>query len=294
MGVTVVLIVDRDEQTRLRTARFIRERLEDVSVLTANSLATARDAVENQTVDVVVTGYTLGDGNGLELADYVRKTSPGTGCILYTDSESVDTDSFEDVVVEFVGKESPDAAETLAALIEQAGVELTQASYPVPEAERERLEAADQFLTIRAEIVPVGERLAGLAVDHFDASAAAVTVISRDRQEIVAGEGELTVPTVREQSLATHTIVSETGVMAVGDTQADPRFADTEKIHDAGIRSYLGATIETRDGHAVGTLSVYDDEVREFSEADRNYIRELAGVIPETLALRERGDRYAH
>jgi CheY-like chemotaxis protein len=292
MGETVVLVVDRDEQTRLRTAKFIRERLENVSVLTANSLATARDALENQSVDVVVTGYTLGDGNGLELADYVRETSPGTGCILYTHSESVDTDSFEDVVVEFVGKESPDAVETLAALIEQTGPEQTQAAYPVPKAEGDRLDAADQLLAIRTEIGPVGERLATLAVEHFDASAAAMTLICRDRQVLVASVGELTLPTVREQSLATHTIVSEDGVMAVGDTHTDPRFVDTEEIHEAGIRSYLGATVETREGYAVGTLSVYDDEVREFSEADRNYIRELAAVIPEVLALRERGDGY--
>ena len=292
MGETVVLIVDRDEQTRLRTARFIRERLDEVSVLTADSLATARDAVENQPLDVVVTGYTLGDGNGLELADYVREASPGTGCILYTESETVDTDSFEDVVVEFVGKESPDAAQTLAALIEQAGPELTQASYPVPEAERERLEAADRLLAVSSEIESIGERLARLAVDHFDAKTAAITVICRDRQENVAGVGELTVPTVREQSLATHTIVADDGVMAVGDTQADPRFADTETIHDAGIRSYLGATVVTSDGYAVGTLSIYDDEVREFSEADRNYIRELAALLPAILALRDRGDGH--
>jgi len=291
MGETEVLVVDRDEQTRLRTAKFIRERLA-VSVLTADSLATAKDALENQSVDVVVTGYTFADGNGLELAGYVRETAPGTGCILYTHSESVDTDSFEDVVVEFVGKESPDAVETLAALIEQAGPEQTQATYPVPQAERERLEAADQLLAIRAEIGPIGERLARLAADHFDAKGAALTIICRDRLEVVAGVGELTFPTVREQSLATHTIVSENGVMAVGDTRADPRFGDTEEIHAAGIRSYLGATVEAREGYAVGTLSVYDDELREFSEADRNYIGELAAVIPEILALRDRGDSY--
>lgn len=291
MGETVVLVVDRDEQTRLRTAKFVRERL-DVSVLTADSLATAKDALENQSVDVVVTGYRFTDGNGLELADYVRETAPGTGCILYTHSESVDTDSFEDVVVEFVSKESPDAVETLTALIEQAGPEQTQATYPVPNAEQKRLEAADNFLAIRAEISPMGERLARLAADHFDAMGAALTVICRDRLEIVASVGNITFPTVREQSLATHTIVTENGVMAVGDTHGDPRFGDTEEIHAAGIRSYLGATVEAGEGYAVGTLSVYDDEVREFSETDRNYIGELAAVIPEVLALRERGDGY--
>jgi GAF domain-containing protein len=119
-----------------------------------------------------------------------------------------------------------------------------------------------------------------------------MTVIFRDRQEIVAGMGALTPPDVRELSLATHAIVSENGVMAVGDTRADPRFADIEAIHDAGIRSYLGATVETLDGYAVGTLSVYDNDVREFSESDQAYIRELAALVPEILALKEGGDGY--
>lgn len=290
MAETVVLVVDQDEQTRLRTAEFIRGSLGDVSVLTANSQATARDVLGNQSVDVVVTGYTLEDGNGLELVDHVRKTSPGTGCILYTRSETVDTGSFEDVVVEFVGKETPDAEETLAALIEQAGPEQTQAPYPVPDTEQDRLTAVDRIHTFQDLISGPLEHIAAIALDHFDAEATAVTLLFRDSQESLADTGDIAVPPVREDSLATHTIVSEGGVMAVSDTRTDPRFSETEEIHDAGIVSYLGAAIETADGHAVGVVSVYDGTDRQFTDADRDFIDRLATLASDTVALATSGE----
>ena len=290
MEETVVLVVDQDEQTRLQTAEFVRGELAEVSVLTANSVATAVDVLANQSVNVVVTGYNFADGNGLELADHVRESSPGTGCILYTHSESVETDSFEDVVVEFVGKETPDAEQTLAALIEQAGPEQTQAAHPVPEGERDRLTAADRILGFKEPLAPALDKLTVLSLDHFDASSAAVTLILRDRQEPLAEAGTLRFPTVREDSLATHTIVSDGDVMAVENTQSDPRFSENEAIQSMDFDSYLGATIETADGYAVGVISVYRDREWQFTERDRSYIRRLATLAGEILTLAEGGD----
>jgi len=291
MEESVVLVVDGDEGTRLQTAELVRGEFEGVSVLTANSVASARDALENQSVDVIVTGYVFPDGNGLELADHVRERYTGTGCILYTNSETVDTDSFEDVVVEFVGKETPDAERTLLALIEQAGPDQTQAAHPVPATEGARHDAAERIRDLEQRLSPAFDELTTLAVDHFGARSAAVTLILRDRQVPVSDSGTVTVPTVREHSLATHTIVSDGGVMAVPDTRADPRFSGTEEIQSAAIRSYLGAAIETAGGHAVGVISVYDDEKREFTAIDRREIRRFSALAGEIIRLAEGGER---
>lgn len=290
MEETVVLVVDQDEKSRLQTAEFVRGEFDGISVLTANSVATAMDVLANQSVDVVVTGYNFTEGNGLELADHVREASPSTGCILYTHSESVETASFEDVVVEFVGKETPDAEQTLAALIEQAGPEQTQAAHPVPDSEQERLQATERILGLRGELAPALEELTAVAVDHFDVSSATITLVLRDRQEPLADTGAIDLPTVREDSLVTHTIVTEGGVMAVADTQSDPRFSENEEIQATDITSYLGATIETADGYAVGALSVYNDGERRYTETDRSYIRRLATLAGEIITLAEGGD----
>lgn len=286
MAETVVLVVDADEETRLETANFVREGIDAVSVLTANSIATGLDTLKNQSIDVVVTGFNLPDGNGLELADQVREVSPGTGCILYTRTADIATESFEDVVVEFVEKEAPDVAETLVALIEQAGPEQTQAAHPVPDTERERLQAAEAMEgTFDPDITKPLERIAQLALDHYAATGSAITLILREEQKPVATVGPAMAPQFREDSITTHTLVHEDECMAVEDTRTDPRFSEIEAIQGADIVSYLGAPISDNKSHAIAVLSVYDQEPRTFSAADRKFMEELATLASDILAL---------
>lgn len=285
---TVVLVVDTDESKRLETANLIRDRERLKSVLTANSVATALDTIDNQTVNVLISGFNFPDGNGLELADVVREEHPSMGFILYTNTDSIETDSFEDVVVEFVDKSDPNATEDLLALIEQAGPEQTQAPYPVPDGEPSRLEAAQQSLDESRSVQQALEETAALAKDHFETAGSAVTILLRDRQEIVASTGNLSVPTSREQTFATHTLVDDDGVMDVEDTHDDPRFVELSMNNSTEIRSYLGAVIDGKDGHAVGTVAVFEDAPRQFTAADRRYISRLATLAGEIIAL---GDR---
>jgi GAF domain-containing protein len=180
--------------------------------------------------------------------------------------------------------------ENLIALIRQAGAELTQSAYPVSDEEAQRIGAATDILDRQNQLTEPLDRIATLARTHFDAEASAVTIILRDRQERLGTAGPHLAPDEREESLATHTLVQDDGVMMVTDTQADPRFADVETIQSAGIASYLGAVVDSPAGVVVGVLSVYDDEPREFSPADRAYIELLAELSGDLLALETGGE----
>lgn len=288
METLVVLVVDRDEETRDETATLVASEFSDVSVLTAGTVDAAIAIVDDEDVDVLVTGYNFETADGLELVRHARETSPDTGCILYTVSEVVDTVSFEDVVVEFVGKDQPDAEQTLLALIDKAGPELTQASYPVPETEAKRAEETESLLSTGHAVSDSLERVARLANQYFDSTGAAVTVLRRDEQELLAHAGDVRVPTRREESLATHTLVSDGG-LAVADTRSDPRFEDVDTIQEAVIVSYLGAVIESPDGHPIGVLNVYDDHPRQFSATDTEYLTTLADVASDLISLQAEG-----
>jgi CheY-like chemotaxis protein len=278
-----LLVVDGDERVRSETAAFLSERT-DAEVLTAGTLESATSTVEAEELAAVITGYNLPDGNGLELAERARADSPGTGCILYTSAESVETASFEETVVDFVPKGARDAEETLLALVEQTGVESTQAPYPVPESEGERVEAADR-LGSRPELSgPLG-RLARLAADRYDATGAAVSLLRRDRQELLARTGSISPAEARENTLSTFALTAEDGVMAVGDTLTDPRFVDIDAVHEAGIGAYLGATVYDPEGQAVAVLSVYDETPREFTASEEEYARLLADLGGDLIAL---------
>lgn len=287
----VVLIVDQDDETRQETATYVEDELPGATVLLADTKTAAMDLVTERAVDVLVTGYNLEDETGLELVADVRECSSETGCILFTQAETVETESFEDVVVEFVGKDTPDAMAELIALIQQAGAELTQSAYPVSDEEAQRIDAATHILDCQEQLTEPLDRIATLARTHFEAKASAVTIILRDRQEQLGTAGPHVVPTEREESLETHTLVQDDGVMMVTDTQGDPRFEDIETIQSAGITSYLGAVVDSPAGSVVGVLSVYDDEPREFSPADRDYLELLAELSSDLVALETGGDR---
>lgn len=283
-----LLVVDGDGDKRSETAAFLSERTNG-EVLTAGSLESAASIVEAEELAAVVTGYNLPDGNGLELAERVREDSPGTGCILYTSAESVETATFEETVVDFVPKGARDATDTLLALVEQTGVESTQAPYPVPEAEGERTEAADH-LTSRPELSGPFDRLARLAADRFEADGAAVCLVHRDQQTVLAGTGSITPADARENTLNTFALTAEDGVMSVEDTLTDPRFVDIDAVHEAGIGAYLGATIYDPDGLAVAVLSTYHDTPREFTASDEQYARALADIGGDLIALAASGE----
>jgi GAF domain-containing protein len=287
----VVLIVDQDDETRQETATYVENELPEATVLLAGTKTAAMDLVAERAVDVLVTGYNLEDETGLELVSDVREYSSEIGCILFTQAETVDTESFEEVVVEFVGKDAPDAMAELTALIQQAGTELTQSAYPVSDDEAQRIDAATDILDRQDRLTEPFDRIATLARTHFDARASAVTIILRDRQEQLGMAGPQVAPTEREASLATHTLVQDDGVMMVTDTQDDPRFEDIETIQSAGITSYLGAVVHSPGGSVVGVLSVYDDEQRDFTPADQEYLELVAELSSDVLALETGGDQ---
>lgn len=286
----VVLVVDRDEDSRRETAEAIGEALPSATVSTLDSRSAAEQRIETETVDVLVTGYVLPDGDGLELIEAVRSLSPGTTCLLYTHSETIDTESFEDVVVDFVGKDSPGAIETLLALVEEADETLLQASHPLPENEQQRVAAVERYEPgADADLGPY-QRIVDLAVGHFEAAAATLSLIDRHQQRVLASAGAAVAPSTRDESIATHVLVQPDGTMAVGDTRVDPRFAEIETLQSAGIVAYLGATVETPDGVAIGALSVYDDDRREFTAEDHEFVRTLTDLASDLLQRDVRGE----
>lgn len=278
-----LLVVDADERKRSETATFLSERT-DAEVLTAGSLESAVSIVETEELAAVVTGYNLPDGNGLQLAERTRERDPATGFILYTTAESIETASFEETVVDFVPKGSQDAEDTLLALVEQTGIDLTQAPYPVPEGEGERIEAAEELLS-REELSGPFARLAGLAAEHFEADGAAVSAVVRDRQVVLAQTGSVEPQEEREESVGTYALTAEDGVIAVDDTVTDPRFVEVDALHEAGMVAYLGAAVYDPEGLPVAVLSVHDRSAREFTAADERYVKLLADLGGDILAL---------
>lgn len=278
------LVVDPSDDDRKTTVDLLATEFPEANVLAVEGYERATQHLAEHTVDTVVTRYALGDRTGIELAAYTRAEHPDTDCVLFAESRDVETESFEEIIVEFVPRDGPAAKDTLVSLIEQAETVGGQVSYPLPDDEAERLVALDSYQTDSRHVADALDRITQLAQTYFDGATATVSVLEERTQHLLARSGDLSPPTVRESSLTTHTIVDTEPVLSVETVSDDPRFVD-DRLQDSDIEAYLGAKLVTPDGHALGAVNVYLDHPHQFTETDRAYLAVLAELAVDVLEL---------
>ncbi|WP_223270942.1 MULTISPECIES: GAF domain-containing protein [Halomicrobium] len=291
-----ILCVDPDEDARQDTVERLRTELTEFDPVfeTAATLDDATTAVSTD-LAAVVTEYDLADGTGLELVTAVRDTAPDAGCILYTDAapDAISTDELRGTITEYVGKGSVFGTERLARLLQTTVEGKSQASYPLPQNERERLAALQSYDLDDRALLESLDRITDLAATHFSVERASINIISEHSQDFLAcygGANEWDTMD-RQDSICTFTIVEDDDVLAVEDVTEDPRFESrSDTLLDMGIRAYLGANLVTRSGLVIGPLCIYDDEPRSFSAADEAYLRDLAAVAMDVIELHARLD----
>jgi len=283
-----VLSVDADDDGRTAT----RDALAAdgaISVTEATSVATAGDTLETERVDCVVTEYELPDGTGLDVAARIRETTPDTPCILFTNAspDLIDTSHREDVVVEYLPRDIPNAHEALARLVQNVVTDRSQVGYPLPTKEDERLTALEQYDRPGMAAVDTFDRLTTLARSHFEVDVAFVGLIDAHEERFLACAGTDWETLAREDSMCTHTIL-EDDILVVDDTHADERFEDNDRLDELNIRAYAGVPLETPRGATIGAFCLTDDEPRAFSDEDLANLRLFAEEAMDQLELRRR------
>lgn len=263
-----------------------------VSVVERSSLSAAKDVLADGSVDCLVTAYDLPDGTGTDLIRLVREVDPDTGCILFTDAdrERIAAGTDGPLVAEYVDREGPEAVDRLAALATMTARRRTQAAYPLPDEESERLAAVARLTFDSPSLDRAFDRVTTLAAEHFDVERSAVNVVDEHTQEVLACHGADWTTIPREETICTYTILDE-GVTVVEDTAADPRFEANEALDDLDIRFYAGAPLATDDGLPIGTLCIYAEEPRELSDAEAEYLRLLADEAIHWIELHARLSR---
>lgn len=152
--------------------------------------------------------------------------------------------------------------------------------------EQRRLQAIEHYDLLDAPPTEAFDRITRLATRLFDVPIAMVNVIDHDSQWCLATQGIALDRTSREVSFCTHTIRRD-GVMVVEDAREDGRFADNPLVTgEPGIRFYAGAPLTAPNGYRLGTLCLIGNEPRCFSDADRDSLQDLAGVVMDELNLR--------
>jgi CheY-like chemotaxis protein len=286
MTVRTVLCVDTDAE--VGTVASAIEHEDGLTALEATSVAEAAETITDEHVDCVVTAYELPDGSGMEVVDALRETSPQTPCVLFTSVEpgDIDTDSFEEMIVEYLNRDLPDARDRLGFVVDDVITHSAQVGFLVPENEQSRLDALAEYDVEGLPIEKSFSRLTDLIASHFDAAVAFIGLIERDEENFLACTGADWDSLTREETICTHSMLQE-DVMVVEDIREDGRFSSNETLRNLGIVSYAGANMTTGDGEVIGQVCLIDHEPRHYSEAQRRELEGFADTAMEILELRQ-------
>jgi diguanylate cyclase (GGDEF)-like protein len=128
------------------------------------------------------------------------------------------------------------------------------------------------------------DRLTRLAKRLFGVSVALVSLVDENRQWFKSRAGLVDCETPRSISFCAHAILGEE-VLVVPDTWEDPRFHDNPLVTgEPHIRFYAGCPIKAPNGSRLGTLCLIDSAPRNFSDDDKEFLRDIARIAEGEFA----------
>jgi diguanylate cyclase (GGDEF)-like protein/PAS domain S-box-containing protein len=150
-------------------------------------------------------------------------------------------------------------------------------------AEEERIKALHALGVLDTPQEDRFDRFTRIAAAAFGAPIALVSLVDAKRQWFKSRTGLDVSETPRSMSFCSHAVALD-DMLVVPDTYLDERFADNPLVAGAPfIRFYAGQPVHSVDGQALGTLCIIDQQPRQFSDADKRMLRDLAQMVQDEL-----------
>jgi diguanylate cyclase (GGDEF)-like protein/PAS domain S-box-containing protein len=150
-------------------------------------------------------------------------------------------------------------------------------------AEEERLKALHALGVLDTPQEDRFDRFTRIAAAAFDAPTALVSLVDSDRQWFKSRVGFALSETPRSLAFCSHAIALDE-LLVVHDTHLDERFADHPLVVGAPfVRFYAGQPVHSVDGQPLGTLCLLDQRPRQFGDADKRMLRDLAQMVQDEL-----------
>lgn len=161
---------------------------------------------------------------------------------------------------------------------------------PIPPDELQRLAALHALGLLDTPAEERFDRLTRVAAALFDVPIALVSLVDANRQWFKSCVGTDIQESSREVSFCAYA-VAEREMLVIPDALRDDRFADNPVVSGPPyVRFYAGAPIFMVDGTCAGTLCVIDGRPRDFTDEDKDRLRDLAAIVQQELL----SSSYAH
>jgi GAF domain-containing protein len=163
----------------------------------------------------------------------------------------------------------------------------------IPQDEAERLVEFRLTEAIDSEPEERFDKISRMAQRVFDVPFAGVSFVEGDRQWYKSKIGLPIGNASRDLSFCGHAITGAE-IFVVEDAVLDPRFAQNPLVlEDPHVRFYAGQPVKGPGGHNVGTLCIMDNLPREFSDEDRETLRDLGEMVEKEFKSKPKGKKKA-
>lgn len=136
--------------------------------------------------------------------------------------------------------------------------------------------------------------LTALAARLLSAESAQVSLLGEDEQVVAALTGPHAADAPRtgplQESLCTVTVASG-APLVIPDARSHRWVADLAPVRSGAVGAYLGVVITDDDGHALGSLCVFDSVARPWSPDDVQQLEAVADTVATALSRLMRDDR---
>jgi hypothetical protein len=162
----------------------------------------------------------------------------------------------------------------------EAGPDGAAADETVADDEEARLAALRRYGVLDQPPAEDLDAVVRLAARLTGASSAAINLIDADRQWQAAAHGAERGEVRRDQSMCAAAVVHGETV-SVADSSQDARYADNPFVTGelGNVRLYAAAPLVAPVHHVVGTICVFDDEVRALSDDQVAALEDLARIV---------------
>jgi PAS domain S-box-containing protein len=158
----------------------------------------------------------------------------------------------------------------------------------LPADEDARIEALRELEILDTAPEPEFDDLALIASQICGTPISMISLLDRDRQWFKSKVGTELQQTPRDIAFCAHAILQR-DLFVVPDATEDPRFAGNPLVTiDPKIRFYAGAPLRTPEGHALGTLCVFDRKPRKLTDEQESALRALSRQVEAQIELRRR------
>ncbi len=134
---------------------------------------------------------------------------------------------------------------------------------------------------------PEFDRVVELAAEALGAPTAAISLVDSDRQFFKSEARPSGTPEPpRERSLAYSLCQYAVGTgqpLVVEDAREDPVLSQNRSVVENDLVAYVGVPLADAEGHALGTLCVWDSQPRQWSRGHVQILEDLARLIVARL-----------